>query len=234
MKFFKRFLFKFILFLFIIGIIMTFIFGIIGFNSYSNALKEKRFLDRISEITTNENFVPFSNLSKDYINAVIAVEDHRFYNHGALDFISIARAFYTNLSKHSLKEGGSTITQQVAKNVFFSQEKTLSRKLGEIFASIDLEKNYSKDEIFTFYVNTSYFGDGFYGIKEASNGYYQKDPIDLTLDEASMLAGIPNAPSVYSPTKNPELAKQRQAQVLERMVKYKYISQETANEITSN
>ena len=97
-----------------------------------------------------------------------------------------------------------------------------------------MEKNYSKDEIFTFYVNTSYFGDGFYGIKEASNGYYQKDPIDLTLDEASMLAGIPNAPSVYSPTKNPELAKQRQAQVLEKMVKYKYISQATANEITSN
>lgn len=232
MKLLRKILFRIIIFALIIGIISAFILGIIGFNTYSNSLKEKRFLDRISEVTENENFVAFDNLSKDYVNAVIAVEDHRFYKHGAIDFISIGRAFYINISTFSLREGGSTITQQVAKNVFFSQEKKLSRKLGEIFASIDLERNYTKDEIFAFYVNTAYFGEGYYGIKEASNGYYQKEPNELNLDEASMLAGIPNAPSVYSPKKNMNLAKQRQSQVLDRMVKYKFITQDEVNSIT--
>ena len=176
-------------------------------------------------------FVKFSDLAEDYRNAVIAVEDHRFYDHGPVDFIAIARALYVNLTNWELREGGSTITQQVAKNVIFSQEETFTRKLGEIFAAYDLEKNYSKNEIFELYVNTAYFGDGYYGIYEASYGYYNKAPKDLNLDEASMLAGVPNAPSVYAPTVNPDLAKKRQAHVLERMVENGYITQEQADAI---
>lgn len=141
------------------------------------------------------------------------------------------RAIFTNLKEGEFEQGGSTITQQVAKNVFFSQERTLARKLGEVFGASDLEKNYSKNEIFAIYVNTAYFGDGYYGIYDASKGYYNKEPKDLTLYEASMLAGVPNAPSIYAPTVNPELAKQRQKQVLNAMVKYGYISESDKSEV---
>lgn len=203
----------------------------VGFGYYSNTLKEKSLAERIEEITTKEDYTPFDQLSKNYINAVIAVEDHRYYEHGAIDPIGIARAFYTNIRDGQFDEGGSTITQQVAKNVVFNQDKTLLRKLGEIFAAYDLEKNYSKDEIFAFYVNSSYFGDGYYSIYEASQGYYKKDPKNLNLSEASMLAGVPNAPSVYAPTVNPDLARKRQKHVLNKMVEYGYITQEEANSI---
>jgi monofunctional glycosyltransferase len=217
-----------ILILLIVG--ASFLF-IIGYGYYSNALKEKPLLSRIEEITSKENYTPFNELPKNYINAVIAVEDHRYYDHGAIDPIGIARAFYTNIRDGEFDEGGSTISQQVAKNVVFNQDKTLIRKLGEIFAAYDLEKNYSKDEIFALYVNTSYFGDGYYCIHDASMGYYGKEPKDLTLSEASMLAGIPNAPSIYSPTVNQDLAKKRQKHVLNQMVEYGYITQEEASQV---
>lgn len=204
---------------------------ILGYSTYSQALDEKPLLTRIEEVTSDENYVSYDNLSKDYINAVVAVEDHRFYDHGAIDPIGIARALWVNIKNGELQEGGSTITQQVAKNVVFSQDENLSRKLGEILAAFDLEKNYSKNEILAIYVNTCYFGDGYYGIYEASMGYYNKEPKDLNLDEASMLAGVPNAPSVYAPTVNPDLAKKRQQHVLEKMVEYEYISQQEANQI---
>ena len=222
---------KILLFILIAIILILTVFCIIGYSTYSSALKDEPLLTRIDAITSRENFVKFSDLSEDYRNAVIAVEDHRFYDHGPVDFIAIARALYVNLTNWELKEGGSTITQQVAKNVIFSQEETFSRKLGEIFAAYDLEKNYSKNEILELYVNTSYFGDGYYGIYDASMGYYNKEPKDLTLDEASMLAGVPNAPSVYAPTVNPDLAKERQEHVLNKMVEYGYISSEDANSI---
>lgn len=204
---------------------------ILGYSTYSQALDEKPLLTRIEEVTSDKNYVRYDALSEDYINAVVAVEDHRFYDHGAIDPIGIARALFVNIRNGELQEGGSTITQQVAKNVVFSQDETLSRKLGEVFAAFDLEKNYSKNEILSIYVNTCYFGEGYYGIYDASMGYYNKEPKDLNLDESSMLAGVPNAPSVYAPTVNPDLAKKRQQHVLERMVEYGYISQEEANQI---
>ena len=128
-------------------------------------------------------------------------------------------------------EGGSTITQQVAKNIYFTQEKKLVRKIAEIFMAFDLENELTKDEIFELYVNTSYFGDGYYNIKEASNGYFDKEPIEINDYEATLLAGIPNAPSVYAPTKNPDLARQRQEQVLDKMVKYEFITESEKQEI---
>lgn len=227
MKLFKKILII-LLILFVIGLSLVFM---IGFGYYSNTLKEKSLVERVEEITTKEDYTPFDQLSKNYVNAVIAVEDHRYYEHGAIDPIGIARAFYTNIRDGQFDEGRSTITQQVAKNVVFNQDKTLLRKLGEVFAAYDLEKNYSKDEIFAFYVNSSYFGDGYYSIYEASQGYYKKDPKDLNLSEATMLAGVPNAPSVYAPTVNPDLAKKRQKHVLNKMVEYGYITQEEANSI---
>lgn len=222
---------KFLLIIFILLLLAaTFIF-LIGFGYYSNTLHEKSLTECVEAVTSKEHYVPFNQLSKDYINAVIAVEDHRYYDHGPVDFIGIARALYTNIRDGEFDEGGSTITQQVAKNIIFNQDKTLIRKLGEVFGAYDLEKNYTKQEIFALYVNSSYFGDGYYCIYDASMGYFNKEPKDLNLDEASMLAGVPNAPSVYAPTVNPDLAKKRQAHVLNKMVEYGYITQEEANTI---
>ena len=222
MKFIKKLIIAIIL---LIVVACSIVF-LIGQSYYSKALKEKPLLTRVEEITSKENFVKFEDMSSYYRNAVISVEDHRFYDHGPVDFIAIARAIFTNIKNGELQEGGSTITQQVAKNVVFSQEQSWVRKVGEIFAAYDLEKNYTKKEIFELYVNTSYFGDGYYGIYDASYGYYNKSPKDLNLDEASMLAGVPNAPSVYAPTVNPDLAKKRQYHVLNTMLEYGYITKD--------
>lgn len=215
---------KTLIIVFIIFLVLLSILFFIGFGYYSKVLKEKPLVDRISEITNKEHFVKFDDLNKNYTNAVIAIEDHRFYDHGPVDFIAIARAIFTNIKENDFDQGGSTITQQVSKNILFTQERTLARKLGEVFGAFDLEKNYSKNEIFELYVNTAYFGDGYYGIYAASHGYFNKEPKDLSLYEATMLAGVVNAPSVYSPSVNPELAKQRQKLVLNSMLNYGYIS----------
>ena len=223
---------KLIKFLFIIILIGASIGCIIGYSTYNQAVKEKPLLSRIEEITNKENYTKIDDLSKNYVNAVIAAEDHRFYDHGAIDIIGIGRAVFNNIKAKELQEGGSTITQQVAKNVVFSQEASISRKLGELFASFELEKNYSKDEILEMYLNIIYFGDGYTGLKQASYGYYRKSPSKLSLAEQAMLAGIPNAPSIYSPNVNPDLAKKRQQKVLDAMVKYGYISKAEAKNIS--
>ncbi len=230
---FMKLLKKLLIILLLLFVIVTTILFAIGFSYYSNTLKQKPLMTRVEEITSKEHYTSFNQLPENYIHAVIAVEDHRYYNHGPIDPIGIARAFYTNIRDGQFDEGGSTITQQVAKNVVFNQDRNIVRKLGEIFAAYDLEKNYTKDEIFALYVNSSYFGDGYYCIYDASMGYYQKEPKDLTLSEASMLAGVPNAPSIYAPTVNPDLAKKRQKHVLNKMVEYGYISREEADRIQS-
>ena len=222
---------KVLLVLLILFVVLASILFIVGYSYYSEAIKEKPLVTRVEEIQKKEHFVKFDNLSKNYINAVIAIEDHRYYDHGPVDFIAIGRALFSNIKEGELEQGGSTITQQVAKNVVFNQEQSFIRKLAEIMASFDLEKNFSKNDIFEIYVNTAYFGEGQYGIYDASQFYYKKEPKDLDLNEASMLAGVPNAPSVYAPTINPVLAKQRQTQVIKAMVDYGFISNAEANTI---
>ena len=202
-----------------------------GYDKQREALDEISVKDKKAEIKSKDNYTKIEDLPKFYLNAVIAVEDHRFYNHGAIDPIGIARAMWTNIKSFKLKEGGSSITQQLAKNIYFTQEKTALRKISEIFMAYEIERNCSKDEILELYVNTSYFGDGYYCVGDAAEGYFGKEPKDMDEYESSMLAGIPNAPSVYAPTKNPDLASQRQRQVLEKMVKYGYISEDEKENI---
>lgn len=203
----------------------------VGYSKYSNTLKEQNLSSKVEEIRSNENYAKLEDINKFYIDAVVAVEDHRFYEHNGIDALALGRAMLRNIKNKELLEGGSTITQQLAKNTFFTQNKEIVRKVAEGFMALDYEKNYSKDEILELYLNTSYFGDGYYTVKEASLGYFNKLPIELNEYEASMLAGIPNAPSVYAPTVNFKLASERQNQVLTKMVKYDYITDAKKEEI---
>ena len=227
MKVIKRIIIFIILIVLFVGAIFTYQ----GYTMYKEALDKISVKDKVKELQEQNNYTKFEDLPEFYLDAVVAVEDRRFYEHGALDYIGIARAIWINLKSLELKEGGSSITQQVAKNIYFTQEKTILRKIAEVFMAFEMERNCSKDTILEIYVNTSYFGSGYDGIKEAANGYYDKEPIDMNRYESCMMAGVPNAPSVYAPTKNPELASQRQRQVLEKMVRYEYITQEEMNEI---
>ena len=220
-----------IIFIILMGIIAGSIITYKGYTIYKQALDEISVKDKVAEIKSQENYTKIEDMPEFYLDAVVAVEDHRFYDHGAIDIISICRAIYTNIRYMELREGGSTITQQLAKNIYFDQNKNFLRKIAEIFMAFEIEDNCRKDEILELYLNTSYFGDGYYCVKEAANGYFDKDPIEMNEYESSMLAGIPNAPSVYAPTKKPDLASQRQRQVLEKMVKYEYITEEEKNNI---
>ena len=202
-----------------------------GYNMYKKAIETMSIEDKVREIQSKENYTEISELPQMYINAVISVEDHRFYKHGGIDLIAIGRAAINDIKAMSFVEGGSTITQQLSKNIYFTQEKKIERKIAEVFMAFEIEKRYEKDFILELYLNTSYFGDGYYTVKEAAEGYFGKEPKDMTDSECILLAGIPNAPSVYSPTKNPELAKQRQKQVINKMIKYKYLTQEEADKI---
>ena len=222
---------RIIIFIILIILFVVAIFTYQGYTMYRDVLDKISVKDKVAELQAQENYTKFEDLPEFYLKAVVAVEDRRFYNHGAIDFIGIARAIWTNIKFFELKEGGSSITQQVAKNVFFTQEKTVLRKIAEIFMAFEIERNCDKDTILEIYVNTSYFGSGYYGIKEAANGYYDKEPIEMDKYESSMLAGVPNAPSIYAPTKNPDLAAQRQKQVLEKMVNYGYITEEEKDNI---
>ncbi len=228
MKFLRRLLLIILIIILIVG-------GVIFFNGhklYKSTLENLSLSDKIAEIKSKDTYVLISNVPEYYTNAIIAVEDHRYKEHGPIDIIAIARAIVSNIQSKELNEGGSTLTQQVAKNLYFiGEDDVVSRKIAEILVAIDLEKQYSKEDILEFYINTIYFGEGYYGIREASNGYYKKEPKDLDLNEATMLAGIPNAPSVYAPTINPDLAKSRQKKVISSMVEYGYLSQEEADKI---
>ena len=202
----------------------------LGNNMYQEALNGETLESVVEEIRENPNYIEYEDLPQNYINAVIAVEDHRFREHGAIDFIAICRAIYVNITSFSLREGGSTITQQVAKNMFYITEgKPVIRKIAEILTSFDLEDKYSKDEIVELYVNTIYFGDGYYGIEEACQGYLGKNATEMTLADCTMMAGIPNAPSVYAPTVNPDLTRSRQEKVIASMVENGYLSEDDAN-----
>lgn len=211
-------------------VIVLIIVGIIfynGYNLYKEAINNISIEDKIKEIKSTYNYVQIDAVSQYYKDAVVAVEDHRFYEHSGFDLITTINAAFNNVKTKSLGQGGSTITQQLAKNIYFTQEKKFTRKVAELFMSFDLESKLSKDEILELYINIIYFGDGYYGIKEASNGYYNKEPIDLTLEEAIMIAGLPAAPSVYSPTVNEKLANERYKQVEAAMFKYGYIEKES-------
>lgn len=179
-----------------------------------------------SKISANKNEgISIDKIPDHMKNAVIAIEDHRFYEHGGIDLKGIGRAFFTNLKAGGIVEGGSTLTQQLTKNALLSAEKTYKRKLEEFFLAIEIEKEYSKDEILQMYLNQVYFGEGAWGIKRAAMKYYAKDVEDLSISEAALLAGLVKAPSAINPYQNEDKAIERRNLVLDRMKEHSFISE---------
>ncbi|HWQ77056.1 MAG TPA: biosynthetic peptidoglycan transglycosylase [Syntrophomonas sp.] len=171
--------------------------------------------DLVKQITANvSGYTPLDKIPPDFVQAIIAVEDHKFYKHHGFDIEAIGRAYLTNLEGGTISQGGSTITQQLAKNLFLSNEKTYMRKIKELLLAIRLERLYTKNEILEMYINVIYYGSDAYGIQAASRIYFNKNASALTRDECAMLAGLPQAPSLYNPKLHPALALQRQKTVL--------------------
>lgn len=172
---------------------------------------------------------PIYKIPKAVQLAFLAAEDSTFYSHFGLDPIGIARAFITNTRSGATRQGGSTITQQVVKQLLLTPERSYERKLREAVLALRLESELTKSQILALYLNQIYLGDGAYGVQAASRAYFGKEVADLTLGEAALLAGLPQAPSRYSPTRHPERAKARQRYVLKRMVEEAYIDQAVAD-----
>ncbi|MCO6544859.1 MAG: PBP1A family penicillin-binding protein [Gilliamella sp.] len=233
-----NFLLKLFIGLFLCGLII----GIAGYAHYSKDLPDVATLKNVKLQT------PMQVLSKDgeiiaifgerrrtplrydkippiVINAVIATEDARFHEHFGIDPIGIVRAMYVGLKQKGFSQGGSTITQQVAKNFFLTPEKSITRKVKEMILAIRMEKELSKEEIMTLYLNMINFGSRAYGVAAASYTFFGKTPDQLTVDEAALLAGLPNAPSAYNPISHPERALTRRNWVLGRMLDQSYITQ---------
>lgn len=194
---------KIILRLMMIIILIALIFGGFyayqGYQIYNEVIDEASITKRVDELQSKDDYVKLEDISSIYVDLVIESEDQRFYSHHGVDYIGLARAMLTNLFTWSFKEGGSTITQQLAKNLCLSFNKSLDRKFAEMYIAWDLENKYGKDEILEMYLNITYLGEGNYGIKAASNYYYHIEPSELNMEQSKVLVKTLKSPSVYNP-----------------------------------
>ena len=197
----KKLLFKMIIILLVIITGFCGYYGYLGYQIYQDKIQEQSLSERVNQLKSKEDYVTLDQISPIYKEAVLESEDRRFYQHGPVDYYGLVRAMLTNLTTFSFKEGGSTITQQLSKNLCLSFEKDLSRKFAEVFIARDLEKMYSKDEILEMYLNITYLGEGNYGIQAASQYYYHIDAIDLNKQQSDILVKTLKRPSVYNPSK---------------------------------
>lgn len=216
------------LILMIIGIVLIIVllFAGIGYIGYKDAVEQISIEEKVRQLQENGDYVELEDMSTYFVDAIVAIEDHRFYHHGGIDYISLVRITLANLRSQEILGGGSTITQQLAKNFYFMENYNFTRKISEAFVAYNLEKTYDKDEILEMYINIIYYGDGFYGIKDASVGYFGVEPKDLTLAQASMLAGLPQSPSIYALSNQNKASYKRQEEVLNAMLKYEYINKQ--------
>jgi penicillin-binding protein 1A len=169
-------------------------------------------------------FVPYYKIPDQVKKAFVAIEDARFYSHSGIDFIGTIRALFHDIRARSMVEGGSTITQQLAKMLFLKPEKSITRKVKEAILSLQIEKRYTKDEILGLYLNQTYFGARAFGIEAAAQTYFGKPVADLSVGDAALLASLPKAPSFYSPFRNPARARKRRSLVLHEMLKHRFIT----------
>lgn len=204
-----------------------------GYDIYKGAIASMPISKKVDEVSSSDSYVTLDNIPKTYQEATILIEDKRFYSHQGVDIISIGRAIIKDISTLSLAEGGSTITQQVAKNLYLTQEKNFTRKVAEVFLATKLEEELSKEKILELYLNIIYYGDGYYGIQNASYGYFGKAPASLNLNEQTILVGLPNAPSVYQLSNNSNLTKKRQEIVIKTMADAGQLTDDQIKEIES-
>ena len=228
-------IFIFIFFTFIIVNMSFYVYAFItpkfSINTGNNIIFYDSENNDIFEYYKNRDYVKLNKISKNVRDAIVSVEDKNFYNHKGFDYPRILKAIFINMTNGKIKQGASTISQQYVKNLYLTFDQTLKRKMKEAVLTIELETHYSKDEILEGYLNTINFGAGNYGIREASKYYFNKEPSDLTLEEATILVGIPKNPTYYNPITNYEHAKSRQKDVLTSMVRNKYITEDEMNKI---
>lgn len=199
--------------LFIVFILVTFMIILLkifptiklGYEMYKNAVNEISVEQMVEQVRSDDNYIKLEDISKEYITLLLQSEDKRFYYHFGFDPIAMARAMYSNIKLGYFAQGGSTITQQLAKNLYFSFEKKMERKVAELFVAFELERLLTKDEILELYCNVAYFGEGCYGIKEASHHYYGVSPSTLTMEQASSLVFTLKSPNRYNPNAYPLL-----------------------------
>lgn len=175
--------------------------AITGYDMYQDAIQQTSIPHKIEQLKTDETYVTIDTISPIFLEQVIQSEDRLFYDHIGINLISTARAMLKNISVGSTVEGGSSITQQLAKNMYFSFEKRYERKVAELFVAFDLESLLEKEDILELYCNIAYFGEGCYGIKEATNHYYGIEPIEMTAEQASVLVHTLKSPNSYNPNK---------------------------------
>ena len=227
----KKLIKKIVLLLLVIGIsIVLFLFGA-GYLNYRYALHQENLELKIENIRKQPHYVTFDKISPYLLEATVATEDRRFFDHDGVEIRSILRAAIGNLFSDQITGGGSTITQQLAKNLYFGYEQSYIRKVSEVFLADDLEDMLTKDEILELYVNIINYGAGQFGVYNASTYYYDKLPSELTLNEASLLAGVPQSPVNYDLSKNYENALRRQKQVLHAMFEEQMITQKEMDDI---
>ncbi|MGN1401575.1 MAG: transglycosylase domain-containing protein [Bacillus sp. (in: firmicutes)] len=217
MRFLKKTVKLFLLFTILIAALTA---GL-GYLYYQQAIAQEPLTEKVQAIRNRVGYTAIESISPDFTDAIVAIEDRRFFKHGPIDPVALARAAVVNLLKGEKEQGGSTLTQQVAKNLYFSHEKLFIRKVAEAFVAYDLEKAFTKDEILELYVNIIYYGDGNNGIYEASTGYFGKMPADLSFEEATLLAGLPQSPSSYALSTHYDRAKKRQSVVIEALQEYR-------------
>ena len=200
-----------------------------GYVRYRREIETLPLKEAVSAYQEDSDYVEFEKIDEDFVNAVISVEDKRFFTRKGYDLIALCRAVYHSFLAGDIVEGGSTISEQIAKNLYMGGYVSgLEEKAAEIFILYELEKEFSKEELFALYANMNYYGDGYWGIKDAAEGYFDADPDDLSLAQAAMLAGIPNAPAIYQLSTGYEDAKARQEWVLLTMCNNGYISEAQA------
>ncbi len=206
-------------------------YGVKGYSAFKEALGETPLDQKVASVQNMASYTTLEQMPEIYPQTVIAAEDHRFYSHRGVDALGLIRAIWNNIRLGELREGGSTITQQLAKNLYFSNARSAERKIAEAFMAWEIEKNLEKDEILELYINVIYYGGGQYCLYDAAQFYLDKTPMELTDGECALLAGLPNAPSAYAPHVHPELAEQRRQQVVDKMVRYGVVDEEQAQAI---
>ena len=233
----RTFIILFLLFCALSGIIGGFVYWTVSDLPRVNAIEEYVPMESSKVYSSDgkvlaefyyerRTFVPYYKIP-DYVKkAFVAIEDARFYSHPGVDLIGTMRALFHDIKAKSMAQGGSTITQQLAKMLFLKPEKSMTRKLKEAVISIQIERRYTKDEILGLYLNQAYFGARAFGIEAASQTYFGKSVTELSVGQAAMLASLPKAPSMYSPFKNPERSRERRSAVLAAMFKQKFITAE--------